>query len=126
MELHAGKLGVLRGLNTTGGATRNVNFNFDIDKVDVAAMQQLSGPSSGGSAGAKSSSPPMTAKGSVHIGSLSSQGLVLTNIRAGLQLRPRYFDARAHERAGFRRHEQRQHHRRYKGPNDSRHVQAET
>ena len=83
LELHAGKLGVLRGsFNTTGGATRNVNFNFDIDKVDVAALQQLSGPSSGSGAGAKSSSPPMTAKGSVHIGSLTSQGLVLTNIRA--------------------------------------------
>jgi uncharacterized protein involved in outer membrane biogenesis len=80
VDLKAGKLGALRGsLDMTSGATRNINFNFDIDKVDVPALQQLSPPSS---AGSKPAAPAMTAKGSIHIGSLASQGLVLTNIRA--------------------------------------------
>jgi AsmA protein len=83
LDIHAGKIGAMRGsLTVAGGAADNVAFNFDIDKVDVAVLQQLSGPPSASPAASKSSSAPLTAKGSVHIGSLVSQGLVLSNIRA--------------------------------------------
>jgi AsmA protein len=62
-------------------------FDFDIDKVDVEELQKATappGPSSAGDSGSKAGSKPpaISGKGSVHIGSLTSQGVLLTNVRA--------------------------------------------
>jgi AsmA protein len=85
LDLRAGKLGGMRGsFVMTGGAADRLTFNFDIDKVDVAELQRISAASTAGPAPAatKSSSPQLSARGSIHIGSLTDQGLVLSNIRA--------------------------------------------
>lgn len=83
----------LAGTNVRGTASvtnfASPSFKFDLsaDKLDAAEWQQLSAPSA--SSSSRSSSPPPSAppsaifaQGSLHIGTLISQGLQLTEVQA--------------------------------------------
>lgn len=58
------------------------DFNLDIDRLDFAELQQLTAPGkTSGKTGARSSTG-LTAKGTVHVGSIAYNGVVLKNVRS--------------------------------------------
>ena len=83
----------LRGTaSVTSFASPRIAFDFDVDKVDVEELTKATSP---GPAQATTSqtaatpkgkaaatSPPLYAKGNLHVGTLSSQGLTLTDVRS--------------------------------------------
>ncbi len=72
--------------SVTNFAAPSVTFDFDIDKVDVEELQKATTPSAPAPAAQTASkaspAPAFSGKGTVHIGTLTSQGVQLTNVKA--------------------------------------------
>jgi len=68
----------------TNFSAPSIGFDLDADKVNVEELQQAtSTPATSGPAkSTRSSSPPLYAKGTLHVGTLLSNGLTLTDLRA--------------------------------------------
>ena len=70
----------------TNFAAPALAFDFDIDKVDVEELQKATtaptASTTPAATGKQAAPPAFSGKGSVHIGSLTSQGVLLTNVKA--------------------------------------------
>ena len=71
--------------SVTNFAAPALAFDFDLDKVDVEELQKATTTATTpptAAAGKQAPAAAFSGKGSVHIGSLTSQGVLLTNVKA--------------------------------------------
>ncbi|MES1261134.1 MAG: AsmA-like C-terminal region-containing protein [Acidobacteriota bacterium] len=72
-----------------GPAGSTVTFDLDADKIDVEELRQPASPSgalpSKASGKAAATTRPFFASGTLHVGTLTSDGLVLSNVRASCE-----------------------------------------